>query len=247
MRLRDLRRFTLPSYKTVVLSDNPVAFWPLNETSGTTAYDISGNSYNGTYSGGFTLGQPGLPSGGTAVQFNGSSGCINIPEAVTTAKASVTLEGWVNLSPWGNSSTAGHGVLIKVGESGSVGSYTGYAVGLGANVTNNIFDNAGNYLAGLYSGNSWNPLNTPTQVPLSGWHHIVMVIESNSESSYYLDGNLVGTSSNSIITAPSSNSTIAGDDGVSTRYLLGILCNVAVYNTALSASQIQAHYNAGVS
>ncbi len=37
------------AYKDLVLEDAPVGYWRLNETSGTTAVDSSGNNRNGTY------------------------------------------------------------------------------------------------------------------------------------------------------------------------------------------------------
>ncbi len=40
------------SYISEVLSDNPLGYYQLNETSGTTAIDSSGNGQDGTYIGG---------------------------------------------------------------------------------------------------------------------------------------------------------------------------------------------------
>lgn len=42
------------SYRLKILKDNPVAFWPLDESTGTTANDISGCSNHGTYTGGLS-------------------------------------------------------------------------------------------------------------------------------------------------------------------------------------------------
>lgn len=43
-------------YRGVVLADGPYAYWPLNETGGTVAADLSGNNRNGTYQAGAQLG-----------------------------------------------------------------------------------------------------------------------------------------------------------------------------------------------
>ena len=53
------------SYKLKVIKDYPVAFYSLDETSGTTASDISGCGNNGTYSGGITTGLLPLIPGGS--------------------------------------------------------------------------------------------------------------------------------------------------------------------------------------
>ena len=42
------------SYQLKVIQDYPIGFWPLDETSGTTATDISGCGNNGTYTGSLT-------------------------------------------------------------------------------------------------------------------------------------------------------------------------------------------------
>ena len=42
-------------YVGSVLTDRPAAYWRLDDTSGTTAADFSGNGLNGTYAGGVTL------------------------------------------------------------------------------------------------------------------------------------------------------------------------------------------------
>lgn len=59
------------TYESTIEGDSPYAYWPLKETSGTTATDIVGG-HNGTYTGGVTLGSAaGIPgdSGTTAALF----------------------------------------------------------------------------------------------------------------------------------------------------------------------------------
>ena len=46
------------NYASAIVALGPTAYWRLNETSGTTAYDYIGG-YTGTIAGGVTLGQPG--------------------------------------------------------------------------------------------------------------------------------------------------------------------------------------------
>ena len=52
------------SYQLQVIKDNPIAFWPLDELSGTTAFDLSGSENNGTYIGSLTTDILPLVSGG---------------------------------------------------------------------------------------------------------------------------------------------------------------------------------------
>src|SRR2546422_11078822 len=58
-----------PSYRASVLADHPVAYWRLDEETGTGLVDASGNGNDGTYAGAVSLGQPGAlaSDGDTAV------------------------------------------------------------------------------------------------------------------------------------------------------------------------------------
>ena len=80
------RRIT---YGKAVLLDNPKAYYPLNELSGTTAYDLSPNAYAGVFTGGVTLGAAAGPvAGGLKVPaFNGSTGYVALATALATALA----------------------------------------------------------------------------------------------------------------------------------------------------------------
>ena len=54
------------SYQLKVIQDYPIGFWPLDETSGTTATDISGCGNNGTYTGSLTTNLLPLIPGGVS-------------------------------------------------------------------------------------------------------------------------------------------------------------------------------------
>lgn len=57
-----------------------IGYWPLNEASGTVAYDKSGNGRNGVYTN-VTLGQAGVGDGYTAALFNGTTSKADIYSA----------------------------------------------------------------------------------------------------------------------------------------------------------------------
>jgi hypothetical protein len=99
---------------TVTTTNGLVAYWPLNDTSGTTAVDLGPNHFDGTYTvgptGGFTLNQKNLVAGDTvnndqttpspSVLFGG--GYVNIPWQAAlgppqpmTPPLQFTLEAWV--------------------------------------------------------------------------------------------------------------------------------------------------------
>ena len=67
------------SYQLQVIKDNPIAFWPLDESSGTTAFDISGSGNNGTYHGSITTNILPLVSGGVSGSLITSEDYITLP------------------------------------------------------------------------------------------------------------------------------------------------------------------------
>ena len=56
---------------------NLIAYWPLGETSGSIAADLSGNEQHGTYTG-VTLAQPGIGDGRSAPFFDGANDFVNV-------------------------------------------------------------------------------------------------------------------------------------------------------------------------
>jgi hypothetical protein len=224
------------SYQTVILADNPAAFWPLNETSGTVAHDLSGNGWNGTYEGGVTLADNPFPAGGSGATFNGTDGYVYGGSGVPTgAVANVTMEVWLNFN--GNTNQQG-GCAFNNGTS----SLGGYAIGNGSGT----MTSPGNYIIGLYQLKTWNP--STVTIPLFGWRHLVNVINADSSSTFFLNGLQVAHNSNNGINAPTLSWSIAADSSgdQSDLHFEGSLANVAIYNKALTAAQIFRHYNAGI-
>src|SRR5260370_36700308 len=60
-------------YSSVVLAKGPIGYWRLGEATGPTAFDASGNGYDGTYFGNPAFGQPGAITNDpdTAIGLNG--------------------------------------------------------------------------------------------------------------------------------------------------------------------------------
>ena len=73
----------------------PMAELPLNEASGTTASDVTGNGWNGTLTGGasWTTGIKGGRSGPERVQAS----MLHLPAGVVSSANAITVAAWVNL------------------------------------------------------------------------------------------------------------------------------------------------------
>src|SRR5215470_7590906 len=127
----------MSAYSSKVIADGAVAYWRLNETSGTTAVDVIGGN-NGTISGGVTLNQAGaLTDGDKAMTFNGT-GRIDVAKAAYSAIGTgpLTLEAWVWLDPAG-------GAFMYLGDCKNAGSvesgFLVYFTKSGANYSLTLF------------------------------------------------------------------------------------------------------------
>ena len=77
-------------YRALVVSGHPLSYWPLGESSGSTASDITGTDA-GTYVGGVRLGVPGPFPGTTGAAFNGRDARVRLGRVTDVH----TVELWV--------------------------------------------------------------------------------------------------------------------------------------------------------
>ena len=218
------------TYAQVILADLPVGYWRLGEATGIVAHDLSGHSFDGTYEGGVTLGQPGalVNDPDTAISLDGTTGFVRIPHEASLDSISngiASAEGWVR------------GGIAGAQEVWSAwdGNANGYQL---------IYDNG---VAGAWTGAGI--VNSSLTISDDSWHHLVAVW-NGAECAVYVDGaqraagachftattldNQIGTQ------CMAANSTMCND------FRPGDTDEVAVYDYALSASAIATHYNAGL-
>jgi hypothetical protein len=218
------------TYQQAVLSFDPVAYWPLNETSGATAYDLVGG-HNGTYTGGFALAQAGptnaifgAPS--YSAKFDGSSAYVDIPEGPFNITGAITTVAWVQLlAENGFDGLFGHGDSswrMSINSTGYPGANDGIAPSDATSATG-IFDNNWHMVVYTYSGN-------PGQ---------------NNNGSLYVDGGLVAN--NNVTAIPAGNSLDAwiggSPDYGAARLLKANIADAAVFPQALTATQVQGLFN----
>ncbi len=207
-------------------ADSPSAYWRLDEASGNQAADQQGTS-TGTYSAGVTRGQPGATSDGdAAVDLNGTSGYVTVPDAAALrlADGPFTLEAWVNRPTLGATFPGDQEQVFDKNDGG-------YQV----NIQNNVmyFDQAG--VGTIAKANR--SMGT-------GWHHLV-VTKSGSSVHLYQDGvDVTGTVTNRTLTDSSAQLVLGARRGTASAFLDGLLDEVAIYKTALTPAQVAAHYAA---
>jgi hypothetical protein len=231
-------------YADAILADGPVSWWRLDEASGTTAADQIGAN-PGTYTGGFTLGQPGaLAQSGDAdasVLLNGTTGYVSVPFSSALNTSVFTWEAWVKFG-----TVSGQQAIISTTSEPSVNVFDG--------ITWNL-DGSGNYAANINTGG---PSGTFLYLGVTGgfvvgnWYHLAFTWNS-SNGSYQGWVNGASTASGTQTVAGFAANTTGlmgiGENGSfapPANTLSGNMAQAAVYNYALSTAQVAAHYNAGV-
>jgi hypothetical protein len=236
----------VPDYKAIILADNPIGFWMLDETSGSTATDSSTQSRNATYLNSPTLNQSG-PSAAIpkSVAFNAASSQGAYTASVSTyaiaPSANWSIEGWFK----SNAADI---------EMAAMTIHQGYGASTSGNeqiLTGNFFANVtGNIINGQSAGTASNYINlTSSGKRDNAWHYFALTSASGGNLTLYIDGTSVGSSSTSRRTSTQNNSVGLGmywtASGSAQSFYTGNLAACAVYNTTLSSTKITDHYNAG--
>ena len=230
-------------YEQTVQQYGPLAYWPLQETSGSIAYDVIGGD-NGVYTNfptiqfsAFTLAQAG-PSqtffGGSSYGVLFQQAIADIPEGQLNITGPITVTAWVQESVAVSfASIVGHGddswriTLTENGDpnGGLPGGNDGNAAGdATAPTTNSINDSSWHMVAYTYSGN-------PSQA---------------NNGALYLDGAPVAN--NSITAAPAGDNLdvwIGGSPDYGTNRIMqyAAIAHVAVFNQSFTPAQVSGLYN----
>jgi len=223
------------SYSQAVLESGPTAYWRLGEPAGSgTAGDATGRGNIGSYTGTVTLGVPGALAreADTAATFDGSSGNVGM-SSVSADPQSYSLELW-----FATTTTRG-GKLIGFGNK---------QTGLSNTYDRHIYmTNTGQLIFGVYPGRAVT-VTSSAGYNDGRWHHLVATM-GTSGMALYVDGAVVGTSANTA-SQHYNGYWRAGGDSVggawpsapSSAYFTGTLDEVAIYQSALTAQQVSAHY-----
>ena len=229
-------------YRGAVLADSPAGFWELDEASGSSAADSSGNGHAATYSGGLIHSTTVAPIGGDdAHSFGGVSGSSSAVNGSVPATA------------------------LNVGGSGTYDTVELWMRWDGGGSGEGIFDFQSSTYAyalwitpstiGFISGNG-EMYGGPTRGLANEWHLVDAEFENGSInlSKLYIDGvaqtlSLQGT--NRALTVSSSSGNVAFQIGgwrfnTNNRFT-GQIDEVSVFKGDLSSAQISAHWNAAVS
>lgn len=218
------------AYAQVVLSDQPLGYWRLDEGNGPTAASMVTTGPDGTYSPGCFFGAPGALLGNAAVKFDGASCRIDFGNVFPFEDmASFSLEAWVN--PGVPDSPLGR---ICSKEEAGANKHQGYALLLdGSEVS---FDR--------WLNDAVDSVNAASPLAQGRFSHVVATYDG-TRLSVYIDGELSSWEDTTKALMNVSNSFMVGASSLSNDFFFqGVLDEIAVYGTALSATQVRAHYDA---
>ncbi len=230
-----------------ILADNPDAYWRLDETAGAVATNLGagGAAIDALYSGGVVQGAPALYSNGGAVSadFDGVDDRIRVPDSPLINTA-VTAERTIELV-FNADTVAGRQIL--------------YEEGAGVNGITIYIDNGSLYFTAEddQGAQRFADLNINTSVVAGQVYHVALVFDGpNATFAGYLDGVNVGTitglategvfpSHSGDIGIGGMNGSVQWHDGESSGSngfnFDGRIADVAIYNRALSDSELLSH------
>lgn len=218
-----------PTYPGEVLASDPVAYYRLGESSGNALDSSRRNQAPQVYRTGIVR-QAGLVSGDGAVAVGTSTTGVATgpsPEVLGLTGSGETVEGWYRTP-----STETRGGFFKAGTGPD-----GYGLGVGSS----SFDGTGWNLVALYESRRW--IATGVTLAPDTTYHWAMVISDEGWPRIYLDGVLVYSDDAGTPLAPTAEFNIGHTSGRALQ--AGVLDEVAVYDRAISSTEILAHYRKG--
>ena len=205
-----------------------VGYWPLNEESGDTAYDHSGNSNSGSLNGGVTQGTTGL-LGENAYSFDGTDDNINLG---SSNKLTEGLETGFTFSSWIKTDSSQNQRIIDNDYSENSFYFM-------------LLDGA---LVLALNGSNWQDVQSTMNPADGNWHHVIGRFDG-SKIELYIDGEKDGELSDVSANFYQNNIHIGvkGQDlpNTYTQPFNGKISEVRIYDRPLTRREIQYLYTVG--
>ncbi|WP_314962302.1 LamG-like jellyroll fold domain-containing protein [Bradyrhizobium cosmicum] len=207
------------------------AFYSFDETSGSIAQDQQGE-HDGTIIGATHV--PGVS--GNALQFNGSSDYVSVPDSSEWNLGSddFTIEFWVNFN-----SIPGGGLNGDVPIAQDEGGGTQNKWLINFNGSSIDFHVVNPSIGGSFS------ISAPFQPTIGQWYAFALT-KSGSSYQFYVDGRLVG-SADETLAIPDVAAPLTIGQAEDAFYFDGKIDGVAIHHRALSQAEVQQGYQDGAS
>ena len=225
------------TFRQVVLDDGPLGYWPLDESEGDTVEDLSGNGYTGTCLGGVVLGHPAGVSvpDGRAAATDGVDDRIDVGDLDPLDGAeAISVEAWVR---WIDPPDGFHGVAAALRKEQV------FAFGAGWIGNNSTSDTQRNARFWIHTDNGWlHSDNGTTDVDDGRWHHLAGTYDGEYLR-IYVDGIQESyRKAGRVVLSSNANPLLIGSAGGRGEFFPGAIDEAAVYDRALSATEVYEHY-----
>ncbi|MFF7332460.1 LamG-like jellyroll fold domain-containing protein [Streptomyces sp. NPDC008150] len=230
------------AYAARVRADGAGLYWRYDESSGTFASDSSGNDVGGAYvsTPSYRQTPAAVPGSSTALGLNGTSEYV-YTEQRQPAPAAYSEETWIRTT------TTSGGRILGFGDNIGTGDYASRSSDRVLYMTDAglLTFGSGNSRAGTQA-----TLTTPRAYNDGAWHHVVAT-QGAGGMALYVDGEPVGSNTNTNSATASGYWRVGGDSlsgfpAVPTSsFFAGTVDETAVYPTVLSAAQVAAHHTLG--
>ena len=213
---------------TSTLLNGLMAYWKLDETSGTTVYDSTSNGINGTSIDVTSI--TGKIS--NAYSFNGSSSNVGFG-AVCRPTGGLSVSYWINVTASQSTKPSIHNATYSTNWAGWL-----------------IYFTSGGFIRFLLGDNLTAPyqLTTTTNLRNTGWRHIVCTWDDTTDNVYiYVDGSIgaSGSYSRNLVYHNNCNLHFASNETGTAGFANINLDEVGIWDRALSQVEVGELYNSG--
>lgn len=209
-----------------------IAWWPLDETSGTTVGDIADNN-PGVHVNGPV---PAVGQVDGALRFDGVDDYVGVGDSDLWAFGSndFTIDLWANFDVPGGGSV-GHPGDIFIGSDEGPGTQNKWFFALGGGVLNF-------HINGPSTG-SFFLVQAPFSPNIGQWYHLAVTRNGNTYT-IFVDGTPIGSEVNAVA-IPNANAPLTIGQAESLGFMNGLLDEVTIYNRAVTQGELQAIFDAG--
>ncbi|MXV78688.1 LamG domain-containing protein [Candidatus Poribacteria bacterium] len=202
-----------------VTTEGLVGAWLLDDGTGTTVADSSGNKLDGEVSAGTPAWVEGKFDG--ALEFGGSD-MVTIPDNDALDLTSFTIAAWIK-SP----ATTGRWHVIAAKEARNP---TGRNYGIFGHVNNGSIHYS-------FTSGGWKSFDAPTNVTDGAWHHVAATYE-RPNFKLYIDGELDAEQAPDAVPESNDSPLYIGGCNIGNYWMTGTIDEVVLYDRALSPAEI---------
>lgn len=235
-------RTVIPNYDQIILADNPVAYWPMDDPDTSTIFrDLSGNRLHATVlnPNGGTRQAGRMARGGAAFSWQDTQApnCLygRVGDSPLLRPSKITLEAWIE--PVNFAKGSGVNVRYIIGKTAADNDFHGgyiLAIGSGAASQGTV----PTFCVNLLFGSGVTSVYPTSPLYLVGTYDGV-----NLQT--YLNGVALGLIADNAGIADTTGMPLYLGRGDTSRAAGHTAARLAIYNYPLTQAQVTAHYNAG--